>query len=194
VDRRELVDGHESSRLLRYLPEIYSDHPFLGDFLNIFDAIWQPLERQIDQLHAYVDPRLAPSEFLTWLGTWLDLVLDENWPEGRRRALIRHAACLYERRGTAGGLRDYLSIYLGVLPEIREDGSENDPYRFTVVVRPDDDEARSPSSICDRCGRTIVLVRSDDADVIDVGRLRRVIEEEKPAHTTYTLQLQRRDA
>lgn len=190
MDRRNLANGHEPSRLLRYLPGIYSDHPFLGEFLNIFEAIWQPLDHQIDQLHAYVDPRLTPPEFLTWLGTWLDLVLDENWPEGRRRALIRHAACLYERRGTAGGLRDYLSIYLGVPPEIQEDGGESEPFRFTVVVRPDVSEARSPSRICERCGRTIVLVGFDESGAIDVDRLRRVIEEEKPAHTTYTLRLE----
>ena len=69
------------SRLLTYLPSLYADDPFLGQFLMIFDSLWQPMERQLNQLYAYFDPRLTPSEFLPWLSTWVDLVLDENWPE-----------------------------------------------------------------------------------------------------------------
>jgi phage tail-like protein len=170
VDSGNAVDGHRPSRLLAYLPAIYADDPFLGGYLNIFDAVWQPLERQIDQLHAYVNPRLAPPEFLAWLGTWLDLILDENWPETRRRTLIRNAADLYARRGTAGGLRDYLTIFLGVTPEIEEDLSDANPYHFTVIVH------------------------LDDGAIVDEDRLRRIIDEEKPAHTTYTLRLERRGA
>ncbi len=162
-----MLNGHEPSRLLAYLPGIYAEDPFLGAFLNIFDAIWQPLERQLGQVHAYVSPQLAPPEFLSWLGSWLDLVLDENWPEARRRTLIRHAADLYQRRGTAGALRDYLAIYLGTPPEIREDGGDAQPFHFSVIVR-----------------------LAADA-VVDEERLRRIIEEEKPAHTTYTLHLER---
>ena len=155
----------ENSRLLNYLPSIYGEEPFLGQFLMIFDSLWLPLERQIDQLYAYFDPRLTPKEFLTWLSTWVDLVLDENWPEDRRRALIHAAASLYRRRGTAGALRDYLHIYLGVEPQILEAGPESNPFSFTVIFR-----VPNPATI-------------------DQDRIRRIIEEEKPAHTTYTLRV-----
>src|SRR5512135_3088772 len=87
--QQDLLAAEESSRLLRYLPGIFSDDPFLDGFLRIFESIWDPLDRQIDQLYAYFDPRLTPADFLPWLGTWVDLVLDENWPETRRRTLIR---------------------------------------------------------------------------------------------------------
>ncbi len=156
----------EPCRLLRYLPGIYADDPFLDGFLRIFDATWAPLERQIAQLHRYLDPRLTPPEFLPWLGTWVDLALDENWPEVRRRALILHAADLYRRRGTSGGLRDYLAIYMDRQPEIIEDGDDSNPYHFTV------------------------LCRVPDPAAVDQDRLRRIIEEEKPAHTTYTLRVE----
>ena len=154
-----------TARLLTFLPSIYADEPFLGQFLMIFDSIWLPLERQIDQLYAYIDPRLTPSEFLPWLSTWVDLVLDENWPEERRRSLILHAADLYRRRGTAGALRDYLRIYMNSEPEIVEDGATGNPYHFSVIFRVPDPSA------------------------IEADRIRRIIEEEKPAHTTYTLQI-----
>jgi phage tail-like protein len=153
-------------RLLNYLPEIYANDPFLGQFLRIFESIWAPLERQVDHLHAYFDPRLTPSEFLPWLGHWVDLVLDENWPEVRRRELIRRAAELYRRRGTPGGLCDYLSIYLGVVPEIVEDGTDENPFHFTVTVRVPDPSA------------------------IDQDRVRQIIEGEKPAFAVYTLRVE----
>ena len=54
------LNGH-GSRLLTYLPSIYADDPFLGSFLNIFDSIWLPLERQIDQLYATYLHRAADS-------------------------------------------------------------------------------------------------------------------------------------
>ena len=153
------------SRLLTYLPSLYADDPFLGQFLNIFDSIWMPLERQINQLFAYFDPLLAPAEFLPWLSGWVDLALDENWPEARRRQLIHEAANLYRRRGTAGALRDYLRIYTGTEPLISEDGPGGNPFHFTVMFR---------------------LV---DVSTLDADRIKRIIEEEKPAHTTYTLQI-----
>jgi len=159
--------NHLQSRLLTYLPSIYADDPFLGQFLSIFDSIWLPLERQLDTLWAYCDPCLTPREFLPWLSTWVDLVLDENWPEDRRRALIRNAAELYRRRGTKGALRDYLKIYMNSEPEIVEDGKDGNPFHFTVTFRVGDPAA------------------------IDQERIRRIIEEEKPAHTTYTLRVEK---
>lgn len=154
------------NRLLNYLPAIFADDPFLAGFLRIMESIWSPLERQIDQLHAYFDPRLTPSDFLPWLGHWVDVVLDENWPEARQRELICRVADLYRRRGTLGGFRDYLGIYLGAAPEIVEDGTDDNPYHFSIIVR------------------------TPDASVINQDRLRQIIEEEKPAHTVYTLRVE----
>lgn len=154
------------SRLLRYLPAIYAGDPFLEGLLCIFESIWEPLERQIDQLHTYSDPRLAPAEFLPWLGTWVDLVLDETWPEPRRRLLIQHAAELYRRRGTKGALTDYLALYTGLERSAIAiaDLDELPPFSFRVTLT--------------------VAQRGD----YDEQRIRQIIDEEKPAHTAYTLE------
>jgi phage tail-like protein len=165
--RGDGVAEPETSVLLKYLPGIYSDDPFMGGFLKIFETIWAPLDRQIDELYAYFDPQLTPVECLPWLGTWVDLVLDENWPEARRRSLIQNAADLYRRRGTAGSLHDYLAIYLGITPQIVEDGPEGNPYHFTVILK------------------------VGNPDDVDQACVRRIIEEEKPAHTIYTLTLEK---
>ncbi len=158
-----LTQGEEHSRLLDYVPGIYSEHPFLDGFLRLFESMMDPLDRQIDCLYAYFDPHLTPADWVPWLSTWVDLVLDENWPVAARRELLGRAAELYRRRGTASGLRDYLAIFLGVEPTIIEDGTDENPFHFSVVVRVGNPER------------------------VDQERVRRIIEEEKPAHTTYTL-------
>ncbi len=154
------------SRLLNYLPGILSDDPFLEGFLRIFESILDPLDRQLGQLHVYFDPRLTPPEFLPWLGTWVDLVLDENWPEARRRELILRTADLYRRRGTALALRDFLEVYTGFSPTIIEESDDPEPFHFTVVLPVPHPEQ------------------------IDRERVERIIEAEKPAHTTYTLRIE----
>ncbi len=167
--RRELglELGEEHSRLLDYIPGIYTEHAFLDGFLRLFESIMDPLDRQIDNLHAYFDPRLTPADWVPWLSTWVDLVLDENWPVSARRELLRRAAELYRRRGTASGLRDYLAIFLGVEPTIVEDGTDDNPFHFSVVIRVANPER------------------------VDQERVRRIIEEEKPAHTIYSLVVER---
>jgi phage tail-like protein len=163
--------NQQPSRLLGYLPSIYADDPFLGNFLRIFEDTWEPLERQLDQLHTFFNPRLAPPEFLPWLGSWVDLVLDENWPISRRRELIRQAADLYRRRGTPGGLRDYLRIYVGIEPQIVEGDLRAYPHHFSVIFR---------------------MTATDQAR-IDEQRIRQIIDEEKPVHTVYTLIMEKID-
>lgn len=158
-------NGHvrEPSRLLKYLPGIYADDMFLSGFLQIFDSFWLPLERQIGELYRYFDPTTAPDEFLSWLSGWVDLVLDDNWEVERKRELIRCAADLYRWRGTALGLRNYLRIYLGYEPQILEDGGDADPFLFTVVLQ------------------------ASDPPHVQEALVRRIIDEEKPAHTTYRI-------
>lgn len=211
------------SRLLDYLPAIYSDNDtmqmggfeaasFLNGFLSIFDSIWAPLERQIDELYAYFDPHLTPSAFLPWLGSWVGLSLDENWPVARQRMLIRNAVDLYLRRGTPSELCDYLTLYTGFTPQIVEDSDGANPFHFTVVFqsadldalarvrapapseeeiervrkRRDDDQERGDEAYTALVAQVQALIVKRTREDI-VARIRQIIESEKPSHTTYTL-------
>ena len=166
------MEPQESSHLIQYLPAIYQKNDFLRRFLLIFETLLAPIEELLEHTHEYFDPRYAPPEYLPWLASWVDLVLDENWPEERRRALIRRAVELYRWRGTRRGLRDYLQIYTGVEPEIHEHltPEEGGPFRFTVVIH-------LPSGA-----------------EVDEHRVRAIIEAEKPAHTQYELRIHRQEA
>lgn len=110
----------DKSRYMDFLPAMFQEHPFLGKFLIPFEHKLDELGQILDQISRYFDPYLTDSEFLTWLASWVALVLDPEWKEDKRRELIAKALDLYRRRGTVGGLKQYLKIYTGMEPEIRE--------------------------------------------------------------------------
>lgn len=176
------------SRYLRHLPALYERDELMGRFLMLFESFWEPIEGQIDQLPYYFDPRTAPPDLLPWLAAWLDLLLDERWPESKRRQLLQSAVCLYRRRGTREGLADYLEIYTGVRPQIMEHRAEN------FVLGPD---ARLGQGIAlgQRNAPHTFTVRLDlpplpGAEAAERERMiRQIIEAEKPAHTAYLLDL-----
>jgi phage tail-like protein len=134
------VPGHRSS-YLEYLPGIYQENDFLARFLLIFESILSPVNRTVENIHHYFDPHVTPPEVVDWLGSWLGLLLDERWPEERRRELISSAVDLYQWRGTKHGLSEFLRLYTGVEPEIVEPSlrevtnSRARAFRFTVRMR-----------------------------------------------------------
>lgn len=143
-ERAMFLDGPaatERSVYMNHLPGIYHGNDFLGRFLMIFESIMGPLDRTAGNIHHYLDPDLAPPETLHWLASWLGLVLDDRWPEDRKRDLVRGATGLYEWRGTKRGLSTILRLATGSTPEIIEPSLNDvasDPsraYRFTVRLR-----------------------------------------------------------
>ena len=160
----------DQSSYLKYLPSFFGGNEFLGRFLLIFEQILTPLDRQIDQLYQYFDPRLAPPDFLPWLASWLGLVLDERWPEGQRRELIRAAVELYEWRGTRRGLSEFLRLYTGFTPEIIEPGV-------------------GKGAKADQAHRFVVRIKSAEPDKLDRALLMSIIDLEKPAHAGYKLEV-----
>lgn len=134
------VPAHRST-YLDYLPGIYHDSDFLGRFLLIFEHILSPIDRTIENIPDYFDPELAPPDVVTWLGSWLGLVLDARWPDDRRRDVVRAAPELFRWRGTRRGLAHFLRLYTGLEPEIIEPSlrdianDRNRAYRFTVRLR-----------------------------------------------------------
>jgi phage tail-like protein len=180
---------------LKYLPALYEADELMGQMLMLFESFLAPIERTIDQLPFFFDPRTAPPDLLPWLASWFDLVLDERWPESKRRQLLRSAVPLYRRRGTCRGMRDYLEIYTGRVPQIVEHrahnfvlgpnarlgpavalGTQNEPHTFAVALN-------LPPVVGDAEGTA--AREKERRQVIE-----RIIEAEKPAHMAYTLQVE----
>jgi phage tail-like protein len=153
----------DASRYLQYLPPIYHDDPFLRRFLLAFEGLLAPVEQTVDSFDLYLDPRTAPAFFLEQLAAWLGLTLDEKWPEEKRRAVMAEAAELYRLQGTRAGLIRHLEICTGLTAEIVE--PEDRPFHFQVVLRVPAGQA------------------------IDQAAVERIIQNNKPAHTTHALEI-----
>ena len=185
-------------RYLRYLPELYTDDEFMGRFLMLFESFWQPIDKQVGSIHYYFDPGASPTAFLPWLASWLGLDFDEDLREARQRQLISMAVSLHRRRGTKDALKEYLEIYTGGQAQIIEHcardfrlgpqaelgpgialGSGNQPHTFSVDLRlPTSENIRGNQQ---ERQRHIAEQRH---------RIVTIIEEQKPAHTAYTLNIE----
>jgi len=179
----ELMNGAISSSYLQYLPAPFHADPFMRRFLMIFETVLGPIERTIDNVAYYLDPRLTPPELLPWLASWVGLELDENWPLPQQRQLVLWAVSLYRWRGTRRALREHLRLYTGRTPLIVEnfaglrvgqDGGLGVNTRLGDAPRPH---------------WLSVTVLADRPEELDERIVRQIIELEKPAHVGYTLEI-----
>jgi phage tail-like protein len=111
--------------LRRYLPAVFGENPISADFtdrvLAVFDTIFRSFETTLDDFARYLDPMSTPKErapgtftdFLTWLASWMGVILDRSWDERRCRIFLRNAHLFHRLRGTLEGLRRQLLVYLG---------------------------------------------------------------------------------
>jgi phage tail-like protein len=179
------TDEESGSFYLQYLPAIYKKDEFAGRFLRIFEDILQPIEGIVDNIPYYLDPAVTPELFLPWLASWLGLALDERWPINSCRRLVASAVELYRWRGTRKGVSEFLRIYTGVTPQITEStgrpGTSLGPNTKLGV-----------NTYLGGGGgafQFIVTIRAKDLSKIDINTVRAIIQIQKPAYTTYSLNL-----
>ncbi|KFA94823.1 phage tail protein [Archangium violaceum] len=174
------------SRYLEHLPAVFQADPFLGRFLLAFERILSGLdsnqeppgfEQLLDRIHTCFQPggggesasERAPAEFLPWLAGWVATSLRDDWEEETRRRFIRGIPALYRLRGTPAGLKKMLGIYLGQETDIELQEDEDTPHYFRV---------------------SFPLSEADPTLLARKFRIARaIIEQEKPAHTWYGLEI-----
>ena len=169
-----LVNPHS---LGTYLPALYQEDDFAQRFTAGLDEVLAPIFSSIDNLEAYLDPSLAPEDFVDWLGTWMGLVLDETWPLERRRAFVSRASDLYRVRGTPVGLAAHVEIFTGGEVEIVEGGGAG----WSSKTGGELPGSRSPE--------LLVRVTVSDPSTVDVARLNALVAEAKPAHLTHRVEV-----
>lgn len=165
----------------------YQDPPFFERYLRGFDDVYEPLQETLDQLDKLYGPFSTPSDFLLWLGAWVVMPVDENWPEMRRRKLIAEAVNLYRWRGTKKGLSRYLEIYTGVKPDI------NDQPVKGMRLGPHAKLGTPETVLGDVPPHTfVVTITLPDNSKVNEQTIHDIIRYEKPAHTAYALRITRR--
>ena len=109
--------------LITLLPAVYQEEdPFVARFTAGLDDVLAPVIATLDSLEAYVDPLLAPEDFLAWLAGWVGVTVNANAPVGQHRATVARAAELHRLRGTVEGLRTALELLTGGDVEVTDSG------------------------------------------------------------------------
>jgi len=150
---------------------------FVQRFTAAFDELLAPVVSCLDNLDAYLDPRLAPADFLEWIAAWVGVELDETWTLERRRAVVLRAVELYRWRGTARGLAEMVALVAGVEPEVVDSGG------VSWSTAPD-----SPMPGSDE-PRIVVRFHGEASADIDRVRLERLVALAKPAHLVAELEV-----
>lgn len=188
---------HPPAGLLDLLPAIYAgppvspnarfqpyeEPPFFTRYLRGFEDASEPLRDLLGSRERLFDLHQAPADFLPWLAGWVSLALDENWPELKRRRLIREAVDLYRWRGTRRGLSRYLEIYTGVVPRI-----DDQPFAGMRLGR---ESLLGRDTILGGVGAHtfVVTLAVPDPRAVNERIVRDIIESEKPAHAAYDLRI-----
>ncbi len=104
------------------LPALYADDDFAQRFTAGLDTVLAPVFATLDNLTAYLDPRVTPIDFLAWLASWVGAADDPQWPVELRREAVVRAVELHRWRGTRHGLAEALRLALGVHCDVTGDG------------------------------------------------------------------------
>lgn len=173
----------------QYLPANLQEDAIVGGFLLAFEQILSGnispnelanesvnslgLEEIINKIHLYFNPRQTPEEFLPWLAGWVALSIRDDWKLEVKQEFIQQIVKLYRLRGTKEGLTQVLQLYL-TNSELGDnvkifDRFDNFPDYFQVQLTLND---RDP----EKYWRQVKIAKA-------------IIDQEKPAHTFYTLKI-----
>ena len=187
---------HPRPHLLRYLPAIYTPPeldqdenalvvtPFFPRFLLGFEDALDPLRIVISQMERFFDPILTDPDFLPFLASWVSLSLREEWPELKRRRILREAVELFSWRGTRRSLSRWIEIFTGYKPLITDKPRTGMTLSSASLLG---GEEMTLGDIPPH-GFVVKLTIPDEAEVSQ-DLLHRIIETEKPAHAVYSLML-----
>lgn len=159
------------------LPALYQEDAFAQRLTASLDEVLSPIFASLDGLASYLDPALAPADFLDWLAGWVGVSLDETWPIERRRQLVADAAQLYRSRGTVSGLAAHVAIYTGGEVLIEDNGAAAW-------------SAKAGGTIPGTAAPSLrVRVTVDDPNAVSLARLEAVVATSKPAHVPHTIEV-----
>ncbi|MFP2929003.1 phage tail protein [Pyxidicoccus sp. 3LG] len=159
-----------SPDIQRLLPGVFQRTVLPGSpllaLLEVMEALHAPSEAVLARLEAHFDPRRAPDRFVPFLARWVGMDLPVTTGLGRLRELVAAAVEISRWRGTARGLRLFLTTATG-----RTD------FEVDEAV-PGPDGRKRPFHVRVRAPAEVFAHRL---------LLERIIEREKPAYVTYEL-------
>ncbi len=184
-------------RLALHLPEVYheeAEQKFspLWALLLLVEDNFDSVSRTIEKIDTYFDIYRAPAgatpdqaDFLSWLGTWVALPPEQDWPEAKKRYALSIAAELHKYRGTITGLRYMLSLFFEIEVEI-EEWTWPGSMRIEVVDTNGVDTRIDQEYDLNHCF-TVTWEPGPEETGLElkqkIAGIRQMIDREKPAHT-----------
>ncbi|MGH8922635.1 MAG: phage tail protein [Actinomycetes bacterium] len=159
------------------LPALYQGDEFAQRMAAGFDDCLAPIFATLDCFEAYLDPFLAPPDFVEWLARNVGLPTDDAWSMDQRRRLVAEAVRLHRVRGTAAGLSELVGLAAGVVPEIDESGA------CTWSGQPGSALPGRPRP------ELVVRLRVGCPDQVDVRLVDRIVAMAKPAHVPHRVEV-----
>jgi phage tail-like protein len=178
-----------TDHLFESLPAVFRENAgdgkagFTYRLLSLFGEVLAGVEEKVDGIHNCLSPVRAPAELLPWLASWVALVLDETWPIDKRREHIRRAVELYKWRGTVRGIKTFVEVYTGLVPEIVEGcrAGWQVGVRSTVGV-----DTKVYDYSADVHSFSVVVHSEIELTPEEKQKVRGIVETEKPAHAMVT--------
>jgi hypothetical protein len=167
---------------------------FAMSFVGGLEEVLDPIVAVLDNLHAHLDPRLAPPALLDAMASWLGLRIDETVGVDERRELVRRAIDLApefdeqpgeaKRRGRKGGVIRQRGTKAGLELVLRLSFPDLD---LTVH---DDGAAAASADPCEQpppSPRSFSVTWSKDNPPDERRRraIDRIVRDMKPAGVTY---------
>jgi phage tail-like protein len=194
---------------LQYLPAIYQEDPFIGQWLAAFEKVLlgrndgfpypplegvkypaEGLEETVAGLATLFDPQQTPEEFLSWLSGWTALSLRADLEVAKQRDFIAKIIQLYRRRGTNKNLEELLMIFTAGIagPTVTEFETALEIGKHSAIGK--------DTRLGDGPPHFFRVTISLQKGIKDLPRERArlgeivssLIELEKPAHTHYALE------
>lgn len=168
-----------------YLPALFrepdvsvgDESEFIQHWTAALDEVLAPVLASLDNLEYYIDPQIAPEDYVGWLANWVGFALEEPWSPQGRRAIVAEASRLYQMRGTAKGLRAQLELLTSGRVEIEETGGTSW-------------STRTGSELPGRPGFGLVVrVHMNDPGRVDEAWLDALVATAKPAHVEHRLEI-----
>jgi phage tail-like protein len=173
---RGIVPGLQSPHpLIELMPATFAEDDLMVRLTEAFDEVLSASLASLDCITAYLDPRLAPADFLELLACWLGVALDDTWPSHWRRDAVLHAVELHRGRGTAAGLQWHLDLMTDGRAQVVDDGGVS--WSTTPQA-----ETPDPSTAL------VVLVSRELSDA-EVAAVADVVAMAKPAHLPHVVQV-----
>lgn len=151
---------------------------------------FEPGVRLQDDQSVLLDPlQSAPPEFLPWLAGWVAFSLRQDWNEIEKRQFISQIVPFYRERGTKNGLEKLLRAYTG-LP-----GDSVEVNEFTQPMQVGNTFIGINTVVGGGLPHYFLVKMSlpapdPEAQLRKEQIARAIIDQEKPAHTYYDLEIE----